>query len=356
MRVLHIIDEPYDSGIVQYALKVADGMRRRGHESRVWGLESCFPVREAERLGLPAAGYTHPWLNLPTLRRRLREDGIELLVAHTGSSHTLGIAVAAWHGPHRIPVIRTRGDARPLKPRPGRRLQWKNSSGFIAANRRILEDHLRLYNGMSIPAELIYEGSADPGEMLPPAGGAPTVGIVGRLDPVKGHAIFLEAAAIVLKSYPDARFIIVGRQENITSGDLLRQAHALSIAERVELTGHVPKVADYMQRCHIGVIASLGSEAVSRAAVEWMAVGRPLVATRVGCLPEYVVDGETGQLVNPRDPQALAAALGRLIGDSFLREQQGRAARTRFTELFTLDRFLDQTERFYERTLQPVSS
>ncbi len=356
MNILHILDEPYDSGIVQYALKTAFGLRRRGHTSRVWGLEGCYPVEEAERLGLPARGYSHPWLNLGTLRNRLREDRIELLVAHTGSAHILGVAIAGWRDGGSVAVIRTRGDARRMKPRPGRRLLWRSTAGFVAANKKILADHQRHYGTLEISRAMIYEGAPDPGPVKPPMTGAPTIGIVGRLDPVKGHSVLLAAAVRVLKTHRDARVMIIGRQENVSSGDLLREAHRLGIGDSVELTGHVPDVYHYMRRCHIGVVASVASEAVSRAAVEWMAVGRPLVVTSVGCLPEYVEDGKSGYIVPPRDPEALGAALGRLVGDCYLRETIGRASRARYESIFTLDRFLDETENFYESTLYPVPS
>lgn len=355
MKILHIVDESYDSGIVQYALKAASGLREHGLDCQLWGTEGGFPIREAQRLGVPASGYTHPWLNLGALRRRVREEGFDSVVAHTGSAHTLAVALAAWHGTN-IPVIRTRGDARPLKPRPGRRLIWKRTAGFIAVNQRILDQYRRLYPALKIPAAMIYEGSGDPGPMRPPLAGAPTVGIVARLDPIKGHSVFLEAAAIVLRKHPDARFLIIGRQENIRSADLLREAERLKIGRQVELTGHVPRVVDYMRRCHVGVVASLGSEAVSRAAVEWMSVGRPLVATSVGCLPEYVEEGKTGHIVAPRDPEALAERIGRLVGDVYLRERMGREGRRRYEERFTLARFIEDTRTFYEKALHAVPS
>lgn len=349
--ILHIVDEPYDSGIVQYALRAAAGLAGRGLRSALWGLEGGFPVREAERLGLDAEGYTHPWLSLPELRRRLRASGAELLVAHTGSAHSLGAALAAWGSG--TPLLRVRGDARTARRRPGRGLLWRRTAGFIAANGTILAEHRRLH-GDAVPAEVIYEGAPDPGVTPPPAGAAPTVGIVARLDPVKGHADFLAGAARTLRECPDARFLIVGREENVPAARLLAEARRLGVAARVELTGRVPDATAFMRRCHAGVIASIGSEAVSRAAVEWMSLGRPLVATRVGCLPEYVEDGVSGILVPPRDPEALGAAVARLVRDPFLRERMGRAARERYERLFTLERFLDRTVRFYEHVQHAV--
>lgn len=355
MRVLHIVDEPYDSGVVHYALAAAAGLARRGHDARVWGLAGRHPVRQARLLGLPAEGYSRPWLRLPALRRALRALRSDLVVAHTGSAHTLALALAAGSA---AAVVRTCGQVHSLKPRPGRRLLWGRTAGFVAANRSILREFERLYPGLPLRRAAVYEGSEDPGQHPPPAQGAVVVGIVGRLDPVKGHAVFLEAAAKVMRARGcgGVRFLVVGRPENVKAADLLRRAQDLAMAGRVDVVGHVPDALDAMRRCHAGVIASLGSEAVSRAAVEWMSIGRPLAATRVGCLPEYVENGVTGLLVPPADAQSLAEAVARLVRDGALRDSMGEAARRRYESLFTMRRFLDETERFYAEAAHAVPS
>jgi len=358
MKIACLIDEPYDSGIVQYALRSAEGLKLRGHEISVWGLEGRPPLHSANRLGLKTVGYSHAWLDLPRLRRQLAEFGPELLVAHTGSSHTLAVALAAWHRgrDRRIPVLRTRGDARSMRRRPGAGFLWSRTDAFVAANEKILSEYRSCFDSADRPARVVYEGRQDPGTPSAPTNGPVTIGIVARLDPVKGHAVLLRGAARVIREYPEARFLIVGKQENVSRAELNEAASILGIADQVELTGRVPDPLHFMRQCNIGVVASLGSEAVSRAAVEWMAVGRPLVATRVGCLPEYVVDGETGLLVPPGDEMALGEALAKLVADPYLRETYGVAGRRRFEEVFGLERFILETERMYEDAIHAISS
>src|SRR5262249_37445853 len=138
----------------------------------------------------------------------------------------------------------------------------------------------------------------------------PVLGIVARLDPVKGHRYLLEAVALLRNIYPSLRIKIVGNPENIKQRDLEQIAERLGIDDQVEFMGFQASIPKIMESCSIGVISSIGSEAVSRVALEWMAAGRPVVATRVGCLPEIVKDGETGYLVEPKDAPALARALG----------------------------------------------
>jgi glycosyltransferase involved in cell wall biosynthesis len=352
MRVVHLADEPYDSGLTQYALRAAAGMARRGHAVAFWGLAGAPGVEAARREGLETLGIRHAWLELPSLRRALAAFRADVLVAHTGSSHTLGAALCARGGPA---LVRVRGDARPLRRRPGARLLWGRTRALLCANEAIRAEFAALFPDLPVPASVVYEGLEDPGPAAPPPGGSPVFGIVARLDPVKGHAALLDAFARASRSLPDARLSVVGRAENVNSRELVERAARLGVGDRVTFEGHVPDPADYMRRCHVGVVASLGSEAVSRAAVEWMAAGRPLVATRVGCLPEYVDDGRTGRLVPPGDAEALAAALVELGGDLLTRERWGAAARARYEDVFSSERFLDGTERALGLALHGVS-
>lgn len=353
MRLVHLADEPYDSGLTQYALRAATGLAARGHAVAFWGRAGSPSLEAARRAGLEAVSFRRPWLELPALRRALADFRADALVAHTGSAHTLGALLCARGGPA---LVRVRGDARPLRRRPGAGLLWGRTRAFIAANRAIAAEFAALFPGHPVAVSVVYEGLDDPGPAAPPPGGSPVFGVVARLDPVKGHAVLLDAFALASRAVPDARLVVVGRSENVAAAALAERAARLGVGERVSFVGHVPDPFDYMRRCHVGVVASLGSEAVSRAAVEWMAAGRPLVATRVGCLPEYVADGVTGRLVPPDDAPALADALAALGADPLARETMGRAGRARYEGLFTGRRFLDETERVLSDALHGVPS
>ena len=99
-------------------------------------------------------------------------------------------------------------------------------------------------------------------------------------------------------------------------------------------------------------VASLGSEGFSRAALEYMGTGLPVVATRVGALPEIVVEDETGFLVEPGDAAALAEAMVKVLGDSELAARLGAAGRRRAEEVFSREKWLAAHGRIYEESLQ----
>lgn len=354
MRIAHVVDEPYDSGIVDYALSAAQGLKAAGHFVEVWGRPGCFPLLEAARRGLAVKGLGGV-AQLWALRRGA--SGLDIVNAHTGSSHTLAVAVARSVGSGPA-VVRTRADARPVRRGPAGRVLWSRTAGFIAPTRIILKQFREAFADVDCESAAVYPGFSD--EPAPPApsepAGEPRVGIVARLDPVKGHGDFLRAAAEVSGAFPEAKFLIAGREENVKRGRLEALLSNLGLRGRAQVLGHVADAAAFMRDCHVGVVASTGSEAVSRVAVEWMAAGRPLVATSVGCLPEYVEDGRAGLLVPPGDPKAMAGALARLLGDAELRRRLGRGARERFEGSFGMDRFVKETEGLYERALRRIPS
>ncbi len=339
MNILHVSDEPWDSGIAHYALSLAGEQSRRGHRVRLWCRPDSPPGAAARRQGLEVRDLTRPWLSLGDLRGEVRSRGIQVINAHTGTGHSLAAAAAAGLP---VAVVRTRGDARPAEAHALARALARRTAAFIAANTGIRRDLEASFPGARV--ELIFQGIGSGGAA--PEAAEPAVGLVGRLDPVKGHEDFIAAAARVSARHPEARFHAAGGGP----AERLTELRALA-AGRVEFHGFIPDVSEFMARCRVGVVASTGSEAVSRAALEWMSRGRPVVATSVGCLPDLVEEGRTGRLVPPGSPEALASALGALLADPARAREMGRAGRARFERLFSLERFVDNTETLYHDLL-----
>jgi glycosyltransferase involved in cell wall biosynthesis len=336
MKILQIEDEPWDSGIAHYALTLSAALKARGHEVHFWGDPRGVPLQRAAAAGLPTSGVDRPWLSLPELRSKVRACGIELINAHTGSAHSLALALAAGSS---LPVVRTRGDARAPKGHALARALAGRTSAFIAANSRIA-GHLRGIFGKT-RVELILQGIADEGG-APPLPEGPIFGILGRLDVVKGHEFFITAAQDIGKSHPRAGFLAAG------NGRAQRRQALERRPSPCRFLGFVPDPGAFRTRCSVGVVASIGSEAVSRAALEWLACGRPVVATTVGGLPDIIEDGVTGFLVPPSNAHALAAAMKRFIDDPGLAARLGAQARRRYEDRFGLERFARDTERLYE--------
>jgi hypothetical protein len=173
--------------------------------------------------------------------------------------------------------------------------------------------------------------------------GGPLVGIVGRLQPWKGQDVFLRAAEEVVRAEPLARFAVVGGPilgwEGPYPDDLRRLAHRLGIADRVVFAGHQDDVVPWFDAMDVVVHASFG-EPFGLVVVEAMALGKPVVASADGGPLEIVENGFSGLLVPPGRPEALAAAVVRVLRDPVLaaRLSSGATARAgRFDEELTAE-------------------
>jgi glycosyltransferase involved in cell wall biosynthesis len=134
--------------------------------------------------------------------------------------------------------------------------------------------------------------------------------------------------------------------------ETLRQlAHALGVAEAFRFPGLRSDVNRFMTMADVVVFPSVFRESAGLVAVEAMAAARPVVATRVGGLPELVADGVTGILVDPQAPQQLASALLRLLTEPGVATAMGSAGRERAEKYYSADRWINDTIAFYEKNL-----
>ena len=176
--------------------------------------------------------------------------------------------------------------------------------------------------------------------------GAPVVGNVGALVPHKGQKHLIEAAALVVRQVPDARFVIAGEGELRQS--LEHQIKHLGLEKHVMLAGFRPDVLSVHKAFDIFVMSSV-TEGLGTSILDAMACGRPVVGTAAGGIPEVVKDGETGILVPPRDHEAMADAIVKLLKDEPLRKRMGAAGLSLANARFSAERMVQDTLRIYER-------
>ncbi|MCX5679919.1 MAG: glycosyltransferase family 4 protein [Candidatus Omnitrophica bacterium] len=170
------------------------------------------------------------------------------------------------------------------------------------------------------------------------------VGMVGRLESIKGFEYFIDSAKIVLNSISDTRFLIVG--EGALRSSLEERARRLGIEDKVIFTGWREDMPLVISILDVLVLASL-NEAVGRVLLEAGAAGKPTVATAVGGIPEIIRDGETGILVPPRDPKGIAAAVTGLLKDENKRRTMGFAAKAWIKSNFNEDKMVNDIDNIY---------
>jgi glycosyltransferase involved in cell wall biosynthesis len=175
---------------------------------------------------------------------------------------------------------------------------------------------------------------------------APRVGVVANLRPVKGVDVFVCAAARLAAEFPRATFHVAGQGEQ--RPDLERLIGELRIADRVRLHGAVANIPAFLGGLDVAVLPS-HAEGMSNAVLEYMAAGRPVVATDVGANARLLGDGEFGLLVPPGDPLALAAGVARLLADPTSASRLAAAARRHVRTHYSRDAMRRRFEDFYER-------
>jgi glycosyltransferase involved in cell wall biosynthesis len=175
---------------------------------------------------------------------------------------------------------------------------------------------------------------------------APIVGNVAALVPHKGQRHLIDAAALVIRQIPDVRFVIAGEGE--LRGALERHIRERKLEKHVYLLGFRPDVLSLHKIFDVFVMSSV-TEGLGTSLLDAMACGKPVVATMAGGIPEVVEDGLTGLLVPTRDPEAMAAAIVRLLNNPSLRRQMGEAALLSARERFSVERMVLDTLRVYQR-------
>jgi glycosyltransferase involved in cell wall biosynthesis len=239
-----------------------------------------------------------------------------------------------------------------------RELTMGKSAGLLALQRIGYSfAHRVVANSRAAAARLEYERvSADHISIIPngvdqhafepstPRAARRRIVTVANLRPEKAHDVLMDAAAIVLTTHPDAEFWCVGG--GVLADHLPAEAARRGLGGRVRFLGHRDDVPKMLAEADIFVLPSR-SEAMPNGVVEAMAAGLPIVATRVGGIPEVIVDGHTGLLVPPDDAAALSRALLRLIDDPALATSLGRAARHVVEQRFSFDRMVAGFEQLY---------
>ncbi|HEX7158944.1 MAG TPA: glycosyltransferase family 4 protein, partial [Edaphobacter sp.] len=173
----------------------------------------------------------------------------------------------------------------------------------------------------------------------------------GHIRRVKGHDIFIKAAASVVHEFPQAQFSIAGDVlEPEYFAELQTLVTELGLNGNFQFAGGIANLRDHLAAADIFVLPSR-SEGFSNAIVEAMAASLPVVATNVGGNAEAVKHGVTGFIVPPEDPEGLAGAIKRLLADRAMAAEMGIAGRDLTAEQFTLEAMMNHTTQTYRRLL-----
>ena len=266
------------------------------------------------------------WKQIPAIIRVIRQHRIDVVHTHASFAGRLAARLAGGacviYTRHRL---ETEAGGKSLRSRLLSRVNNYTCDRVVAISRAVRNDLLS-QGVQERKIALIYNGidlaNFQP-QLSPPAATVPVIGLVGRLEPEKGHRCFLDAARILLDKRGECRFWIVG------TGSLWKElqnyAWKLGIAGQVTFLGLRDDIPELLAQMSVVTVPSL-NEAFALSLVEAMSMGKPCVASNIGGIREILVDRENGLLVEPGNPRALASRVAWLLEHPDEARQMGEAA------------------------------
>jgi glycosyltransferase involved in cell wall biosynthesis len=361
LRVEYFIDHLKVGGAQRHLVELFASLDRRRFALQVTVAKAGGPlVAAVERLGIRVRSFgvgtslARPGTvaGLLATARRLRAERVHVVHGYLYAGNLLGMLAGRLAG---VPI----------------RLASKRSLDRYPRRSQLLATRLAnacadrvLCNAEEVARFVLAEERPDPAKLtvIPngiriaqpppaperPAGvppGARVVGLVGRLDWKKAYSDVMQAAVRVRASHPDVEFVVIG--DGPLRGEIASQAARLGLAPHLHLLGELSPVAPLVRGFDVFVISSI-IEGMPNALLEALALERPVVATRVGGIPEIVTHGESGLLVPPANPAALADAIIRLLDDPRLAAACGAAGRRTVETRYSLEAMTARFTGLYE--------
>ncbi len=366
MRVLHLISAPTMTGPADPALGLARAQRAEGIDAQL----ACDRVREGDMVEKTKAAQvplvdglslcTKGSLSMALADRRalrsLAED-FDLVHVHSSHDHTLSVLAKL-----KTPLVRTIHHPRSARRRGLQGVAYRRTNGLILiaqAHRTLLQKSypaLHAERMTVIPggvSTLRFHPEVDPSavQLELSLGERPVIGIVARIKPGRGHAMLLEAFAELRERFPADRgplLGLIGKGEGVP--EITEKVESMGLAPQVRFFGF--RDADLPQAikcCAFTVLLAEGNDAGCRAVLESMAVGVPVIATKMPATEDAVDEPATGLLIPPGDRRALVESMMRMLDlNEEARAQMGKQARARVLERFSDRARARATTAFYE--------
>lgn len=337
-------------------LEEARGLIARGHEVSLLCPPEARIFAEAPRFGVPTSALPIGRKRLPgllALRRWLTQNPPDVINTHSSTDSWLA-GLACTMIPNPPAIVRTRHISAPIAVNVASRWLYGRSAKHVVTTGEALRQTLINELGLSPAHVTSVPTGIDTARFIP--GDKHTarrllgldtdrnyLGIVATLRSWKGHSYLLEAFAQL--NAPQWHLLIIGegpQMENLTV-----QIARLSLQEQVTLVGQQTNPDDWLRALDIFCLPSYANEGVPQSLMQAMLTGLPIITTPVGAILEAVSDADTALIVPPKNSEALAAAIERLITNPSLAAELGQRARTRAEVRFSLEAMLDRMEQIF---------
>jgi L-malate glycosyltransferase len=292
---------------------------------------------------------------LSRLFNRTRPDIVHAHDPHAVAMAALGMSMSSLQ-PLPVLIASRRVDFR-LKRNSFSRWKYRQVDAFVCASRAIAQQLetdgisrsriFTVHEGIDVDRVAHTPAASVHAELWLPKQ-APIVGNIGALVEHKGHRHLIEAASIVVRDVPDARFVILGEGE--LRPVLEQQVKHLHLEKHVFLPGFRADVIALLKGFDLFVMCS-EMEGLGTSILDAMAAGKPVIGSLTGGIPEIIDDGTTGVLVPPGEAGPLAEAIVQLLRDPAARERMGQAGWGRVREHFTVERMVEASRTVYQHLL-----
>ena len=362
MRILHITSAKTFGGGEKHLIDLTRELNARGHEifialrpTNEW--QDKFDFLSAEHLLHVSIRNSFGIFSAERIAKFVRDKNIEIIHAHAGRDYLP--ASLASRMAKKANFVLTRHVLFPMKP--FHRFALQNVSKAIGVSPAVISNLQKVFpkeklvyipNGINTE-NLVDVTGENPGKDfrflhdLP--FDAPLIGIVGELKVLKGQRDFILAANIVAQKFPEARFVVVGKDNSLRKDfrrEIKKLVKVLNIEDRFLWLNWVDDTAPLLAALDVFVSASY-TESFGLAMLEAMASGTAVVATQTEGARELIENEKTGKLVSVKEPVQLAEAIVGLLKNEDLRKYLGENARESVKEKFSLETMIDETEKLY---------
>jgi len=364
MKVLLLTTHLDYGGIGVYTASLAKALKARGHDVSVASSGGALTN------SLEQGGIKHIYMDMRTksefnprivtaiehLTETFKKEKPDIIHAQTRVSQVIAGGVSRLTG---VPYVSTCHGF--FRPHLGRRVFgfWgRRAIAISEAVREHLVNDLKVKKNIS---RIVYNGvdanhfakklnQCDVQAFKARVGlkSGPVIGSIARLSPVKGHEFLIRAMKKVLADAPDAQLLIVG--DGPCQRELVNLTLELEVGHAVFIEGSMPDTLIPLSAIDIFVLPSV-QEGLGLALMEAMAASKPVIGSNVGGVYSLIKDGKTGLLVEPKDPQALSAAITQLLKDKKLAQEMGKTARALIEEKFSLEIMAEKVEEVYEEAI-----
>lgn len=359
MRLLHTESSTGWGGQEIRIFKEAQGMRQRGHEV-------CFAIKTGGQLAVRArdAGFKvyelafcrwRPFCTLYPLWQVMRKERIDIVNTHSSLDAWMG-GIAARLA--RCPVIRTRHLSTPIRPGLNSILLYNKLADFVATTSSVIIPRIIAQAGISPSQIACIPTGIDPmtitKDPLKTAAFRHSLGVsasdilIGTVCVVRSWKGILDLlqAARALKHRKEIKWVVIGGGY---VDQYVPKVKEWGLEGIVTFTGHLEDPFYALDALDVFTLLSTAHEGISQASLQAAYLGKPLITTSIGGLPEVCLHEQTGLVVPSRDPEAVAQAVLKLSQEPLLRHQWGSAAERLVKERFLFNQTLDAMEDIYNR-------